>query len=186
MTNPPNPPNPPYDFEGDAFDTLAQDLLSEWAVAGDIHLPGPDEANLHQTVANALRKVAGQALNAAPRLESKILEIRDSATFIPVVAINMNPVNHTQHYYLRRYGFPCDGRANIAIFHLDSSGQPVWNDPYGWGDRTFKTAHAYILDHWPELHDGSVVDVEFVLGETRVPKTSERLTANYGTITFED
>ena len=36
-------------------------------------------------------------------------------------------------------------------------------------------AHNYVLDHFDELEDGDVVDVEFILGETEVKKTSERL-----------
>lgn len=33
-----------------------------------------------------------------------------------------------------------------------------------------------IIDHWDELEDGSVVDVQFILGERLEPKRSERET----------
>lgn len=36
-------------------------------------------------------------------------------------------------------------------------------------------AHNWIIDHWQELKDGDVVDVQFILGETKEPKVSERL-----------
>ena len=110
-------------------------------------------------------------------MKLKILEIRDTATFVPAVAIDMNPENDTQRWYLRRLGFPCDGERNIALFHLDCSGEPVWNDPYGWpgGARTWSVAHEWILRHWDELEDGSVVCVETILGERETPKVSERL-----------
>jgi hypothetical protein len=51
-------------------------------------------------------------------------------------------------------------------------------DPYDWVNdpRTKKTAHWYIEQHWAELKDGDVVDVEFIQGETETAKLSESLT----------
>ena len=111
-------------------------------------------------------------------MKLKILEVRDKATFIPVVAIDMNPENDEQRFYLRRMGFPCDGQPNIAIFHANCGGDPVWNDPYGWrgGARTYPVAHEYIIKHWHDLKDGDVVCVETILGERSTPKVSERIT----------
>jgi len=125
-------------------------------------------------------------------MQTKILEIRDSATFILVLCVDMNPTpisindRHTSRDYqaerhayqcwaLRTYGFPCDKQPNILITPLRADGKAN-NDPYSWGDRTFKTAHNFITDHWHELSEGDVVDVEFILGETKAPKTSQRLT----------
>lgn len=36
------------------------------------------------------------------------------------------------------------------------------------------TAHEWITKHFHTLKNGDVVDVEFILGETKVPKRSER------------
>ena len=105
---------------------------------------------------------------------TKLLEIRDRHTFIACIAIDMNPTDTMQHYLLRRYGFPCDGRPNIAISHVNCHGHPLQNDPYYWGDRTWRTAHHYIIENWHSLADGDVVDVEFILGETTEKKKSER------------
>jgi len=113
-------------------------------------------------------------------MEVKILEVRDAGTFFAVACINMNPSSiatdgyEAQLYHLRRVGYPCDGRPNIAISHLSAGGGPFWNDPYGWGGRTYPVAHNYIIDHWRELRDGDVIDVEWILGETITKKTSER------------
>lgn len=115
-------------------------------------------------------------------MKVKILEVRDKCTFIPLLAVDMNPVNPTavdpsryaQTYYLRRCGYPCDGAPNILITHLGAAGKPASNDPYFWGDRTFQTAHHWIIDHWNELTDGDVIDVQFILGETEERKLSER------------
>jgi hypothetical protein len=47
-------------------------------------------------------------------------------------------------------------------------------DAYHWGDRTMQTAHIYIDEHFAELNDGDVIDVEFILGESTEKKISER------------
>lgn len=128
-------------------------------------------------------------------MKTKLLEIRDEGTFIPMLCIDMmhdvltaeemvglteaelrNRVEDIagQRYLLRRCGYPCDGRPNIAMTPLDAGGKPCWNDPYGWSGRTFPVAHNYIIEHWHELRDGDVVDVAFILGETTERKRSER------------
>lgn len=117
---------------------------------------------------------------------AKALEIRDAATFIPVLAVDMNPSNprpqsqaswESQRYLLRRCGYACDGRPNVIVTRLDGSGRAT-NDPYAWPNnpRTFRVAHDWIIGHWDSLRDGDVVDVEFILGLTSEPKKSERLT----------
>lgn len=103
-------------------------------------------------------------------MKVKVLELRDRATFIPILAIDMNPdLAGSQCYLLRRCGYSCDGRPNILITRLDANGGPAWNDLFGWSGRTFPVAHQWIIQHWDELEDGSVVDVEFILGETEEP-----------------
>ena len=47
--------------------------------------------------------------------------------------------------------------------------------PPQWGNQTMKGAHLYILEHFAELVDGDVVDVQFhVLHETDRLRVSER------------
>lgn len=120
-------------------------------------------------------------------MQAKILEIRDEGTYFAVLAVDMNPIDpssieakenyQAQRYHLRRVGYPCDGRPNIGITHLSADGKPFWNDPYGWGGRTYPVAHKYIIENWPDLRDGDVIDVQYILGETAAKKVSERLTA---------
>ena len=111
-------------------------------------------------------------------LDSKVLEIRDSATHIPVLAIRMLAKNWIQSYYIHsRSGYPRDGSA-IAVVRLNDCDGKC--DPYSWpGDtRTMQVAHNYICDHFDKLADGDVVDVEFILGEKSTKKVSERLAAH--------
>lgn len=111
-------------------------------------------------------------------MKTKVLELRDCMTFIPVLAINMNPTNEhgtydEQRYLLRRAGYACDGEPIVMFSRLDG-GSDVAYDPYHWQDRTFRVAHDYVANHWNDLVDGQVVDVEFILGEVDKPKESER------------
>lgn len=105
-------------------------------------------------------------------METKLLEIRDEATMIIVLCVNMNPTTEFQRKALRRYGYPCDGRPNILITHANG-GKIADNDPYSWGGRTYPNAHKFIIEHWGLLKDGDVVDVQFILGETQEVKVSE-------------
>lgn len=110
---------------------------------------------------------------------TKTLEIRDSATCIPALAIQMLADNEVAGYYIhRRSGYPVDG-SSIMLMKL-SDGKAT-NDPYEWsalnmGTRTMQVAHDYIIDNFAALKDGDVVDVQFIIGETSSPKVSERIT----------
>lgn len=132
-------------------------------------------------------------------MKVKLLELRDEGTFIPLLCVDMNP--GTPHgetagqvasavevvadyealaartYLLRRCGYPCDGRPNIAIVKAGCHHDPCDNDPYSWNGRTMPVAHAYIIEHWDTLKDGDVVDVEWILGESEKKKVSERESA---------
>lgn len=102
----------------------------------------------------------------------KLLEVRDRGTFLPIFAIDTGAANEGQRYLLARCGFPSDSE-EIIIARL-SGEQPSSADCYFWNDRTMQTAHLYIREHFAELNDGDVIDVEFILGESKQPKTSER------------
>ena len=104
---------------------------------------------------------------------AKAFEIRDAGTFIPAVGVDMNPDGPSQRYLLRRCGYSCDGRPNVILTRLDGNGKAT-NDPYEWGGRTWSVAHNYIIEHWKELDDGDVIDVEFILGEKPTKKVSEQ------------
>lgn len=114
----------------------------------------------------------------------KLLELRDRATFIPLLCIDMSdecfpfPSARSQEreYLLRRCGYALDGAPIIGITHA-AGGEPFRVDPFDWRDRTYQVAHQYIVAHWAGLKDGDVIDVEFILGEAPIKKRSERVTA---------
>lgn len=106
-------------------------------------------------------------------MQTKILEIRDEMTFIPCLAIKMFARNPEQAYYIYgRCGYPRRGD-QVMVTHL-SGEQMASADPYFWRGRTWLIAHKYIIENFDTLKDGDVVDVSFILNETKEPKTSER------------
>ena len=112
---------------------------------------------------------------------TKLFEIRDSATFIPVMATTMDAhENQAQSWLLRRAGFVDVSDPSIRYILLcrffGGRGE-CYCDPHSWSGRTMVTAHEYIIRHWNQLEDGDVIDVEFILGETRVRKSSEKLSS---------
>ena len=95
-------------------------------------------------------------------------------TFLPVICIRPVPDNEAQRYLLRRDGYRGD-ESEHCIIMIDAQCRGAAYDPYGWKDaRTKREAHKFIRDHWAELCEGTVIDVEFILGESVAPKVSER------------
>lgn len=106
-------------------------------------------------------------------LKNKLLEIRDRATFIPVLCTEMSSLDPKEYYLLSRLGF-CGDRC-IQLTYIDSHKSSY--DPYRWesNPRTLHAAHIYIRDNWDSIESGDVIDVEFISGETNKPKQSERI-----------
>lgn len=109
----------------------------------------------------------------------KLFELRDSMTFIPIFAIRMDYIPDRCHqtwdsevYLMKRCGYPLE-HPQVIIGKVHGNGKAL-SDPYEWNDRTFKTAHIYILENWDNLIDGQVICVEHILGERETPKESER------------
>lgn len=111
---------------------------------------------------------------------AKTFEIRDRATFIPVLAIQLTPGCEPDRYLLSRSGFGRDSQsqsAYVLLIKIDGGNGKASCDPYDWGQgsRTMLVAHDYVIKNFIWMNTGDVVDVEFILGETKTPKISERL-----------
>ena len=100
----------------------------------------------------------------------KALEIRDEGSCIPMLAIKPLPANDAQAAVLRRAGFYDFDHYVILVGAHDWEGS---YDPYKQRGNTRHQAHLWIKDHFDELKDGDVVDVEFILGQRPSPKESE-------------
>lgn len=109
----------------------------------------------------------------------KTFEIRDSGTFIPALAVRLEPETERDRYLLGRAGYgttPGQQREYVFVAMLAGGTGLATSDPYDWSEaRTMPVAHKYIIGHFDELDSGDVVDVRHILGETEAPCESERL-----------
>lgn len=128
-------------------------------------------------------------------MQVKLFEVRDKMTFIPVVAVMIEPgprpgevppaaemfaaeQRAREAYLIRRCGYATHNRdaevRETIVVRLDGTSKRAPSEWHDHGDRTMKAAHQYIASNWSTLRSGDVVDVEFILGETPTPKVSER------------
>lgn len=107
-------------------------------------------------------------------LETKFFEIRDTGTFIPAVGIKMDYKGKSPQecFLLKTSGY---GHDNPLIMLVLIEINACHYDCYEWGDRTRQIAHKYIQENFDSLESGSVIDVEFILGETLKPKEATLL-----------
>jgi hypothetical protein len=109
-------------------------------------------------------------------MTTKTIEIRDKATFLPMLATRLDPITKADRYLLARAGYgttPCAQEKYVLLASIQGVRCASNYDPSVWNDRTRQIAHRWIIDHFDELESGAVVDVEFILGETAQAKVSE-------------
>ena len=108
---------------------------------------------------------------------AKTFELRDRATFVPVLAVKLAPKTEADRYLLSRAGFGQMAAAQaeyVMLCGLDGGTDKATCDPYDWGgNRTRLICHKYIIENFDGLYSGQVIDAEFILGETTKPKVSE-------------
>ncbi len=109
---------------------------------------------------------------------AKTFELRDAGTFIPALAIALSPGCEEDRYLIARAGFGRDPESqgkHVILTRL--TGGSAEYDIYNWGGagRTMQYAHKYIIENFDRLESGQVIDVEFILGMTDKPKSSEAL-----------
>lgn len=115
-------------------------------------------------------------------METKIFEIRDRSTFIPVmgVRLHINPAdaaNDDEEWLLLRAGYAREDIEKgtfILLITLSAGIGKAVCDPYDWGGNSLTPAHAFIAEHWAELQPGQVIDAEFIRGESTRPRTGMR------------
>ena len=100
-------------------------------------------------------------------IEMKLLEIRDTGTLVPALALRMRS---TGEWLLERGGVGDQG----CVYLMRLTDAECHYDAYEWTyARTMKAAHLWIVKHYDELADGQVVDVRVILGEATEPAKSE-------------
>lgn len=111
----------------------------------------------------------------------KLFEIRDAGTTMPIIAIKPDPHNEVERwlYATAGYGTEVEGQGEYVLLAPMHAGEGLlvcdpFKHPGAPNTRTLPTAHRYIITNWNVLQSGDVVDVEFILGETKEAKTTDR------------
>lgn len=111
-------------------------------------------------------------------MELKLFEVRDRGTCIPVAAIRLTPADEVERWlvWLAGYGKSAQEQGEyVLLFRLDCAGHEIAADPYYWqGPRTLFEAHTYLQQYFAALSSGSVIDIEYLLGERKEPRDSDR------------
>jgi len=104
-------------------------------------------------------------------MQVKSFEIRDAGTFIPAICVKLDPLSgpEADRYLIRRSGWVSEPGYVLTKM----TGGDARYDVYDWDNRTMQRAHDYIARNWDSLESGAVVDVEFIMGDSLVPKQSE-------------
>jgi hypothetical protein len=113
-------------------------------------------------------------------MENKLIEVRDKATMIPMLAIRLGSQNEAERFLLSRAGYgpsPAGHGKYILLADITGGGGEIHCDIYDWGQnpRTKIRVHDWLIRHWNDIKSGDVIDVEFILGETMAPKQPERI-----------
>ena len=113
-----------------------------------------------------------------PNERIKYLELRDRATCIPVICVQLSSHNEAERHLLSSAGYgrePENHERYILIARLAGGHGEYTTDPYDWNTHTMKRCHQYIHTNWHRILSGDVIDREFIDGETSEPKRSQRL-----------
>ena len=111
---------------------------------------------------------------------AKTVEIRDRATFIPALAIQLTPGSEADRYLLARsgYGREVEKQGKYVLLMRLAGGDGKYSyDSETWSNRTMTVAHRYLTEHFDDFVSGAVVDVEYLLGQRQRPRDSEQVEA---------
>ena len=107
----------------------------------------------------------------------KAFEVRDEGTHLPVLAVKLLPHDERERLILDRAGYGQDVIAqghHVLLISLADRSSFATTDPHGhYGGRTLKHAHFHIDEYFDTLPSGSVIDVQYLLGETQTPVKTE-------------
>lgn len=103
------------------------------------------------------------------KMHIKMFEVRDVATMIPIMAIKVNGSTDQDKYLAGRANL-LDGDIIVIDIHKEFATSISDNhERY----RTLKVAHNHLDRYFDSLENGSVIDIEFILGEKDVEKRPE-------------
>lgn len=106
------------------------------------------------------------------RSEMKLLAAMDRATRKPVIAFKVIPETFEESVMLRTHGF--GETPEEYTFFYDINRHECDYNPYRLSDTlTVERACVHVQQHWDEIKSGSLVDAQYLRGETDAPRRWE-------------
>lgn len=102
-------------------------------------------------------------------METKLFQIRDEGTHIPVMATQFLVTMDDREF--RRAGFKVGTRYTV-VTKLNTM-ESQYNEDEWTGGRTMRIAHIHIHENFTLYKSGRVIDVEYILGIQMNPKEPE-------------
>lgn len=114
---------------------------------------------------------------------TKLFEIRDVCTNISAIAIKLGKEESIAENGILAHGgwssYPESrwDRNYVILIKITGGANECHNCPEGWDDsRTMGEAHHYLKKHFDELRSGDIIDIPYILGETKEKVTTDNLT----------
>jgi hypothetical protein len=110
-------------------------------------------------------------------METKLFELRDRVTMIPIMATRLEAANEQEAWILGNSGFGVGRQSHMKYIMMGEliGGGRVWtSDPFKQPIEELRQAHMYILEHFDDLEHGAVIDLEYIRGERDTPSKSDR------------
>ena len=87
-------------------------------------------------------------------------------TMIRVLCVGLESSNPVEQniFQFCGYGDIEQQKEYIIMYTLNKPLRGFYS-PYDWNDRTYQTAHDFIIKNWNHLISGDIVDVEYILKE---------------------
>jgi hypothetical protein len=102
-------------------------------------------------------------------METKMFEVIDRDTVIPVIATRLNPANEKERYLLSKAGYGKNPATQKQYVILCKADEPSQSSAVSWSwmnqGRTMADAHCHILANWDTLKTGDIIDIEIILEE---------------------
>ena len=106
-------------------------------------------------------------------MEIKFVEIRDTGTCIPAMAVRLVPSDPVSAAYIDRTGYSLSN-PSVLLCKLQTGESHIDWDDWGNGGRSVGLCHQYIALTWSKITSGQVVDWRVIANEMDASRTPER------------
>jgi hypothetical protein len=109
-------------------------------------------------------------------MNTKLFEVRATATNIPIIATKLEPSNEQEQWLLGHCGYGQHGAEQsqyIMVARLEAPSTATTTE-YEEKSHEMQIAHRYLNASFDELESGAVIDINYIEGRVPEPVKSDR------------